>query len=78
MSYRPITDLWILARPKHRYYGAFPAGYLQRGRHLIPKSATTAPWRISMDYRADRRELRDAPIDDRVMRFERASEPALV
>lgn len=35
MSYRPITDVWILARPKHRYYGAFPAGYLQRARDLL-------------------------------------------
>lgn len=56
-----------------RTWELFSSGYLQRGRHLIPKSATTAPWRISMDYRADRRELRDAPIDDGVMRFERTS-----
>jgi hypothetical protein len=58
-------------------FSLFSSGYLERGRHLIPKSATQAPWRISMDYFADRRELRDAPIDDGVLRFERAGQPAL-
>jgi monooxygenase len=50
----------------------FSSGYLARDRHLIPRSATTAPWRISMDYQADKRELRETPIDDGVLRFERA------
>lgn len=39
MSYRPITDMWILARPKlldgKRYYGAYPAGFLERARALL-------------------------------------------
>lgn len=35
MSYRPITDVWILARSKVAYYGAFPAGYLHRARALL-------------------------------------------
>lgn len=35
MSYRPITDVWILARPKVPYYGAFPAGFLSRARALL-------------------------------------------
>ena len=49
----------------------FSSGYLERGRHLLPKSATQAPWRLGMDYFADRAEMRQAPIDDGVMRFER-------
>jgi len=48
------------------------SGYLQRGRHLMPKSATTAPWRMQMDYRSDRAELASAPIDDGWMKFTRA------
>lgn len=32
MSYRPITDVWILARPKVKYYGAYPNGFLERAR----------------------------------------------
>jgi len=35
MSYRPITDVWILGRPKTKYYGAFPAGFLKRARVLL-------------------------------------------
>ena len=32
---RPITDVWILGRPKVKYYGAYPAGFLERARPLI-------------------------------------------
>jgi len=35
MSYRPICDTWILARSKTKYYGAYPAGFLHRARHLL-------------------------------------------
>ena len=35
MSYRPICDLWILARPKVAYYGAYPNGFLERARALL-------------------------------------------
>jgi hypothetical protein len=35
MSYRPITDVWILARSKVKYYGAYPAGFLSRARALL-------------------------------------------
>lgn len=34
-EYRPITDVWILARSKVKYYGAFPAGFLSRARALL-------------------------------------------
>lgn len=35
MSYRPITDVWILARSKTKYYGSYPAGFLHRARALL-------------------------------------------
>lgn len=35
MSYRPITDVWILARSKVKYFGAYPAGFLSRARDLL-------------------------------------------
>lgn len=35
MNYRPITDMWILGRPKTGYYGSFPAGFLARARQLL-------------------------------------------
>lgn len=42
MSYRPLTDVWILARSKTKYYGAFPAGFLHRGRALLGVSPDAA------------------------------------
>lgn len=40
MSYRPITDCWILARSKVKFYGAYPAGFLGRARALLGVSGT--------------------------------------
>lgn len=38
-NYRPITDLWILARPKlkggAKYYGAYLGGFPERARALL-------------------------------------------
>lgn len=42
MSYRPITDTWILARSKTKYYGAYPAGFLHRARALLGVSPEDA------------------------------------
>lgn len=58
-------------------FDPFSSGYLQRSRHLMPRSATTAPWRIQMDYLEDRRELARAPIDDGWMHFSRIGREAL-
>lgn len=50
-SYRPICDLWILARPKVKYYGAYPNGFLERAaaeQEQAPESdaeGQIAPWR---------------------------------
>lgn len=38
LSYRPITDVWHLARPKlggKSYYGAYPSGFLERACYLL-------------------------------------------
>src|SRR5260221_5294766 len=35
MSYRPITDMWILGRSKVKYYGAYLNGFLERARVLL-------------------------------------------
>lgn len=35
MNYRPICDTWILARPKVKYHGAYPSGFLHRARALL-------------------------------------------
>lgn len=35
MNFRPLCDTWILARPKVKYYGAYPSGFLERARSLL-------------------------------------------
>lgn len=35
MSYHPIHDMWIMARPKVKYHGAYPSGFLSRARALL-------------------------------------------
>jgi hypothetical protein len=35
VSFRPIADVWILARSKVKYFGAYPAGFLSRARDLL-------------------------------------------
>ena len=50
----------------------FSSGYLQRARHLIPKSAPTLPWRLNQDYLEDCRDFKKRPVDDGVLRFMRA------
>lgn len=39
MGYRPITDIWILARPKltdgQKYYGSYLGGFPERARALL-------------------------------------------
>lgn len=42
MASRPITDLWILARPKVKYYGAYPNGFLERAIPAIGASTHDA------------------------------------
>lgn len=34
-DFRPICDFWILARSKVKYYGAYPAGFMERARALL-------------------------------------------
>ena len=34
-DYRPITDNWLLAPSKIKYWGSYPSGFLQRARDLL-------------------------------------------
>ena len=52
----------------------FSSGYIQRGKHLMPKNAPSLPWRLNQEYRKDRTDMRQAPIDDGVLHFTRARE----
>ena len=48
------------------------SGYIERARHLLPKSAATMPWRLNQDYLYDKAWLKSNPIDDGVLAFSRA------
>jgi hypothetical protein len=50
----------------------FSSGYLQRAKPLMPKSAAMLPWRLNQDYLEDCRDFRKRPVDDGILRFEKA------
>ena len=52
----------------------FSSGYIQRGKHLMPKNAPALPWRLNQEYRKDRQDMRQAPLDDGVMQFRRVQD----
>ncbi|MBS1239423.1 MAG: flavin-containing monooxygenase, partial [Proteobacteria bacterium] len=52
---------------------AFSSGYLERARHLMPRSSAALPWRHNMVYLADAKDFRERPVDDGVLSFEKAS-----
>ncbi len=47
----------------------FSANYMQRVMHRFPRQGDREPWLNTQDYRADRRLLGKAPVDDGVLRF---------
>ncbi|HEX2161937.1 MAG TPA: NAD(P)/FAD-dependent oxidoreductase [Thermoleophilaceae bacterium] len=49
----------------------FSAGYVQRALDSFPKQGPAAPWRMSMSYREDVRNLRDSELVDGTLRFTR-------
>jgi monooxygenase len=52
----------------------FSSGYIARGKHLMPRNAPALPWRLNQEYRKDRQDMRQAPIDDGVLQFRRVRE----
>jgi len=55
-------------------FADFSSGYLERGKDKMPKNAPSLPWRLNQDYKRDKQDMRQAPIDDGVMHFTRARE----
>ena len=50
----------------------FSSGYIQRGKHIMPKSAVGYPWRLNQEYVYDRKVMRDDPVDDGILAFRKA------
>ncbi len=53
----------------------FSSGYINRARHLLPKSASDMRWRLNQDYLRDRAWMKSDPIDDGVLRLAAAPVP---
>ena len=54
----------------------FSSGYIQRARHLLPKSATDMRWRLNQDYVRDRAWMASDPIEDGVLHLTKATAQA--
>lgn len=52
----------------------FSAGYMQRMMHMFPKQGDSGPWRNTQDYAADKKMIRNAPLEDGALQF--SSTPA--
>ncbi|MCU4413885.1 NAD(P)/FAD-dependent oxidoreductase [Acinetobacter sp. WU_MDCI_Axc73] len=65
--------------------GSLSSGYIARAAHVMPKQGKHAPWKVTNNYLADRKALKNARFDDSVLKFhkadtsvERKSKPKLV
>lgn len=74
MDYRPITDVWILARSKVKYHGAYPSGFLHRARALLGVGPEAAVLHVCAG------KIRDYPFrglgkNDKTLDFDPACQP---
>ncbi|KAB0629077.1 NAD(P)/FAD-dependent oxidoreductase [Acinetobacter gandensis] len=58
--------------------GSLSSGYIARAADVMPKQGKHAPWKVSNNYLADRKELKQASFDDGVLKFEKKSSAANV
>ena len=50
----------------------FSSGYIQRGKHIMPRNAIHYPWRLNQQYISDRKMIKDDPIEDGLLMFTKA------
>ena len=48
---------------------ALSSGYIERARHLLPKSTSDMRWRLNQDYLRDVAWMRADPVEDGVLQF---------
>ncbi|WP_312088386.1 flavin-containing monooxygenase [Acinetobacter variabilis] len=53
--------------------GSLTSGYIARGADVMPKQGKHAPWKVSNNYLADRKELKSASFEDGVLKFKTRS-----
>ncbi|WP_180164668.1 NAD(P)/FAD-dependent oxidoreductase [Acinetobacter sp. YH12049] len=54
--------------------GSLTSGYIARAADVMPKQGKHAPWKVSNNYLADRKELKHASFEDGVLKFEKKSD----
>lgn len=50
----------------------FSSGYIQRGKHIMPRNSIEYPWRLNQEYVVDRKRMAEDPVDDGILTFTRA------
>ncbi|QXX85419.1 NAD(P)/FAD-dependent oxidoreductase [Acinetobacter lwoffii] len=53
--------------------GSLSSGYIARAADVMPKQGKHAPWKVSNNYLADRKELKQASFEDGVLKFRKKS-----
>ncbi len=56
--------------PQRPWIDDFPAGYMTRSMHLLPRQGDHVPWLNPQDYRRDVKMIRRGAVDDGVMCFD--------
>lgn len=51
--------------------GSLSSGYIARAADVMPKQGKHAPWKVSNNYLADRKELKNAKFEDGVLKFDK-------
>jgi len=50
----------------------FSSGYIQRGKHIMPRNSVSYPWRLNQEYVVDRKRMKDDPLTDGILTFTKA------
>ncbi len=58
------------AMPARPWIEDFTPGYMQRMMHLFPKQGDRSPWQNTQNYTADKKLIRNAPLEDGALFFE--------
>ena len=53
--------------------GSLSSGYIARAADVMPKQGKHAPWKVSNNYLADRKELKQASFEDAVLKFKNSN-----
>ena len=54
----------------------FSSGYIQRGKHIMPRNSVEYPWRLNQEYVLDRKRMASDPVVDGILTFKRADASA--